>query len=189
MRIGVGDFEASLWPTASFVLIVCLVFLWCRKHSRFYLFCFLIFGIYLLFALDKVFFPIRVNSDYIEVISPAQFMRSINLIPFNFNLNELANIVILQIFQNILLTVPFGFGVNFIVPVKAKHMLWLALAVGVGSETGQLIIGLLLRYPYRIIDVNDAMLNALGVLIGYGIFKAVVWLYVLVSERPAIMDK
>ena len=39
-------------------------------------------------------------------------------------------------------------------------------------------IGLLLGYPYRIIDINDAPLNALGVLIGYGLFRLFAWVYI-----------
>ncbi|MBC7814767.1 MAG: VanZ family protein [Burkholderiales bacterium] len=132
------------------------------------------------------FFPIRIDATYSDGMTPAQFMRSINLIPFKFNLSELPNIVLMQIFQNVLLTVPFGFGVNFVAQVTAKRIFWLAAAVGLGIEAGQLIISLLLRYPYRIIDINDALLNASGILIGYGIFRVFAWLYLTATQRFGI---
>ena len=35
----------------------------------------------------------------------------------------------------------------------------------------QHLISLALRYPYRVVDINDAIFNAFGVLLGCGLFK------------------
>lgn len=43
----------------------------------------------------------------------------------------------------------------------------------------------MLGYPYRVIDINDAILNAFGVLIGYGMFRIFAWLYLRVTQRFA----
>ena len=44
---------------------------------------------------------------------------------------------------------------------------------------------LILRYPYRVVDINDVWLNAVGVLIGYGLFRIFAWLYrLVVPQRP-----
>jgi len=189
MSVEVGGSETAMWPLALGVLLVVLVIVWRRQCSLSYLLCLAVFGVYLLFALDVTFFPIRIDATYSDGMTPAQFTRSINLISFKFNLSELPNIVLMQIFQNVLLTVPFGFGVNFVTQVTGRSILWLAVAVGLGIEAGQLIISLLLRYPYRIIDINDALLNASGVLIGYGIFRVFAWLYVLATQRFAIKHR
>jgi glycopeptide antibiotics resistance protein len=77
----------------------------------------------------------------------------------------------------VLLTVPFGFGVNFVAHIRAKDLLWLVPAVGVGTEAIQFLISLPLRYLYRVVDVNDAILNALGLLIGYVTFRVFARLY------------
>ncbi len=44
-----------------------------------------------------------------------------------------------DVVANILLTMPFGFGINFIIRVRAKRVPALAILAGVGIETSQLI--------------------------------------------------
>lgn len=188
MQIIIGGVEISLLPFAFVVLAVLSVILWRRKRSLPYLFCFVIFGIYLLFAIERVFFPIRTLETYGEA-TQAWFAPSINLIPFNFDFSFIPHIVLMQIFQNVLLTVPFGFGISFLVPVRARDMLWFAPVLGLGIEIIQLGISLLLRYPYRIIDINDVLLNALGVWLGYGIFRIFARLYVWAARRFAFMRR
>jgi len=91
------------------------------------------------------------------------------------------------IIGNIILTMPFGFGLSFVVPIKAKAIFGIAVGVGFGIEAIQLIISLLLGYPYRVIDVNDALLNACGVLLGFGLFRIFTWLYL--SALSSTIDK
>lgn len=179
----------TILPLGIMTLSVLLVMLWRKKHSPSYLFCFAVFGAYILFALDKAFFPIVIDETMAQANTFEGFLRAVNLIPFNFNFAFIPHMVWLQIVMNCLLTVPFGFGLNFVAPVRAKDFLWLSLAVGLGIETIQLIIGLLLGYPYRIIDVNDAILNALGVLMGYGIFRVFVRLYLWTAQRFSIKHR
>jgi glycopeptide antibiotics resistance protein len=186
MQVVVGDSGIDLLPAGVVILVALLIVLWRRQQHRSYLVCVAVFGIYVLFALDKAFFPIRISEAYADGMTPTQFMWSVNLIPFNFDFSFIPHIVMQQILMNVLLTVPFGFGVSFVARVQAKHILWIALAVGAGIETVQLIISLALRYPYRVIDINDAMLNALGVLIGYGLFRVFARLYISATERFGI---
>lgn len=176
MEIDYNGSITPLWPVAGIILVLLVGVMWRRKHALAYLFCFFVFGVYVLFAVDRVFFPIRIGELYVAArVTPEQFLWAINLIPFKFDFSELPNIVLRQIFQNILLTVPFGFGINFVASVRGRRILWLALAVGLGIEAVQLVIGLVIGYPYRIIDINDVLLNGLGVLIGYGIFQVCAW--------------
>lgn len=189
MQIELNDIRFPTWPVAAVVFIVRMIILWRRKHNLSYLICFAIFSFYLALAADKVFFPIAISGTYADTMRlQAPFSAFINLAPFNFNfsLSEMPDLVILQIVQNILLTIPFGFGVSFVVRLKPKDFLWLVPAVGLGTELLQLIIGLILRYPYRTIDINDAILNALGVLIGYVVFRIFARLYLWMTQRFAI---
>jgi glycopeptide antibiotics resistance protein len=54
------------------------------------------------------------------------------------------------------------------------------LAFGLIIEAVQLIIGLLLGYPYRVTDINDVIANALGVWLGFALFglstRIILWL-------------
>lgn len=178
--------DLPIWPIVVVALIIIVVFLWRKKPSYSYLLCFAVFCIYLVFALDKAFFPIAISGEYVDSMRQVPFSSFINLTPFNFNLSEMPELVYMQIFQNMLLTIPFGFGVSFVAPIRRKDILWLAPAIGIGIEAIQLLISLMLRYPYRVIDINDAILNALGILIGYGIFSTFAWVYVWATKRLGI---
>lgn len=72
---------------------------------------------------------------------------------------------------NIYLTIPFGFGINFIKPMRDKAILWMSVGVGLTIELLQLVLSLWIGFPYRVVDINDIMMNAVGVLLGYGFFK------------------
>ncbi|MAS35097.1 MAG: hypothetical protein CL610_13890 [Anaerolineaceae bacterium] len=183
MSIEYGDSSIHLWPVGAGILIVMLLIMWRRKHSLAYVLCGGIFGVYVLFTLDKTLFPIRIMDEMLHSGEPMR-LWSLNLIPFNFDMTFIPHMVVRQIVLNILLTVPFGFGINFVAHVRAKHILWLALAVGLSIETLQLMIGFLLRYLYRVVDVNDVLLNATGVLIGYGTFQVCARLYTRITRKP-----
>jgi glycopeptide antibiotics resistance protein len=139
---------------------------------------------------DKAFFPIEISGDYADAMRQVPFSSFINLVPFNFGfgLSEMPGLVVMQIVQNILLTVPFGFGLSFVARVRPRDFRWIIPAVGVGIEGMQLIISLALGYPYHVIDINDAILNALGVLIGYRLFclfaVAYAWVVRRMSSAP-----
>lgn len=188
MMVLMNDFSSiSLAPFGVAVLILFLWVAWRRTRSFSYLFCLFIFGIYLLLVADKTFFPLDLSDTYRESLQDVRFSSLVNLIPLNFNFSELPNLVLTQIVQNVLLTVPFGFGVNFVAYIPAKRVLWLALAVGLVIEAVQLVLLLLkIAVPLRIVDVNDVLLNALGILIGYGIFRVFTWLYLWVTQRLGI---
>jgi len=82
--------------------------------------------------------------------------------------------------------VPLGFGLNFISRVRTRDILWLSITIGLGIEAIQFVVSLVLGYPYRVVDINDALLNAIGVLIGYGFFRAFAWLYLTITQRLKI---
>ena len=102
--------------------------------------------------------------------------------PFNYDFSFIPHIVWRQIFENILLTVPFGFGVSFVVGLKPRHFLWLIPAVGIALEGTQFFVMLLLRIV-RTIDIDDVILNGLGVLIGYLLFRVFASLYIRGTQR------
>jgi glycopeptide antibiotics resistance protein len=180
------DFDILSWFVGILILVVLLIILSRRKHNPSYLFCFSIFWVYLLVVLKETIFPIPLSGDMVEVMrEETAFMSGVNLIPLYFG--PFASTSIRAIFVssilNVILTVPFGFGVSFIAQVRTRNFFWLAIIVGLGIESIQLVISLALRYPYRTIDVNDVLFNALGVLIGYGFFRFFAWLYLTMTQR------
>ncbi|MRS05258.1 VanZ family protein, partial [bacterium] len=71
---------------------------------------------------------------------------------------------------NAILTIPFGIGLGyFLRPKWYKLVLW-ALLTGLTLEGIQLIVILLIGTLYHTVDINDVILNATGVLLGYGLF-------------------
>ena len=157
------------------LLCVLLPVIWWRKRKLSYLLFFSLFWVYILVLVQALIFPFVINTAG----SAASFFPSINLIPFYFGgcFNMPAQ-CIAGIVDNILLTIPFGFGINFLARVRPRNIFWLALGVGLGCEFSQLCISMLFRSGFRAIDINDVILNAAGVWMGYALFRAFAWLYI-----------
>ena len=157
------------------LLCVLLPVIWWRKRKLSYLLFFSLFWVYILVLVQALIFPFVINTAG----SAASFFPSINLIPFYFGgcFNMPAQ-CIAGIVDNILLTIPFGFGINFLARVRLRNIFWLALGVGLGCEISQLCISMLFKSGFRAIDINDVILNAAGVWMGYALFRAFAWLYI-----------
>ncbi len=173
------------------ILIPLLIVRWRRTHSASHLFFFAIFWIYLTILASMTIFPIRYagfEGWFKEPVS--QILARINLVPFDFGrLFELSpRIIFDNLAGNVLLTMPFGFGVSFVSQVSFKRALWLSLAVGLGLETAQLAISLIIG-GYRSVDINDSLLNAAGVLVGYGLFRMFSWVYLALIKKLGIRPK
>jgi glycopeptide antibiotics resistance protein len=155
------------------ILVVLLTLFWQRKRRGTYLFCFSVFWLYLLVVIAVTIFPIPNPQIMGGPGSAAHILSRVNLVPFyygNFYASD-QKILIREIFQNILMTMPFGFGVSFIARLKARDFLWLAFAVGLSIELAQLAVSLAIGGAYRGVDINDVLLNAAGVLFGYACFR------------------
>ncbi len=151
-----------------------------RKRSLIGLVFFAAFWLYMAFLIGGTLFPIDISPDTRAVMQrEVSFADRMNLIPFYFGPYGSLWRSRYMLLSNILLTIPFGFGIGFVARVRPRDLRWLPWAVGFGIEAAQLGIGLLLGYPYRVLDVNDILMNALGVLVGYGLFwllaKLVLW--------------
>ncbi len=161
-------------------LLACIVILglfllmqWQQKRSISKLLFTALFGIYLLAAIQTVIFPFAINLN----IPSDVFIPSINFMPFYFGTCHVPDSCIRGAIENILLTVPLGFGINFLVYLKPQKIGWLAIGGGIGFEAVQLAISLIFKSSFRAVDINDAILNGLGVCAGYGIFRIFAWIY------------
>ena len=160
------DFTYTHLLIGVVALLIILMVLWKQKRRLSYLFCFSIFWMYMITVVSVIVFPFPIFGDY----QYPNFKPNINLVPFAFSGCEMINVCLRNVFENILITIPFGFGISFIASLKPKDFLSLAILVGFAFETIQLIIALLAS-PFRVVDINDVILNAAGVLLGYGFYR------------------
>jgi len=168
------------------ILILFLPVLWWRKRNLSYLLFFSIFWIYLLAVVQAIFFPFAINTNDAGAI----FRPSINLIPFYFGACfDMPALCVRGIIENIILTIPFGFGISFLVRIKPRNFFWLAISVGFALEFTQLIISFFFKSGFRAVDVNDVILNGLGILLGYAFFRVFAWAYLKATDYFRIERK
>ncbi|MBS4539383.1 VanZ family protein [Clostridium sp. D2Q-11] len=177
------DFDKLTMTISLVILFLSLIYIKKKKRvTNVYLIFFSIFFIYLIGVLKYTIFPIPLDPFMREVMSrETTFLNGVNLIPFNFKSMEylLHN----QILLNIILSIPFGFGISYITKISKKKLLSYGIFFGVIIELTQLIISLILGYTYRYIDINDVILNFVGVIIGYFIFKAFAMIFIKIVEK------
>lgn len=174
------NFDAFAWGGAFVLLSVFLFLRWRKTRDPFHLLFVFLFSFYLILVVRLTVFPI-----YILPYRAMQgyFMDNVNLIPFYFGPGiSLAN-ALSGIILNTLLTMPIGFGINFIMYFRPRDLFRLVAIFGFGIEGMQLLISLLLGYPYRAIDVNDVIFNSLGVVLGYGFFRVFASTYLALTRH------
>lgn len=155
----------------TIVLIVSIVFGLVFKIGAKKIILISLFIMYLTAVSIVVFFPIVIQSK-VEYVGDTTWY---NLIPFKniastleYGLNENA---VIQIGGNILLTVPFGVFVMICLK-KADwwKLLVAAISLPIIIELSQMIIGISIDNMYRNVDIDDFILNTVGVYIGYGLY-------------------
>lgn len=67
---------------------------------------------------------------------------------------------------------PFGFDLPFVVGFRGRNVLAVGVIFSIGIELAQLLAdALYLALPTKSIDINDVLLNSIGVALGYGVFR------------------
>ena len=180
MYIYTGNLGIPVFPLVTLVFFVILFTQWRRKHNLPYIFFLSLFVGYLMYGIDKVFFPLEISGSFSDAMRHLPILSSVNFVPFYFGQFGLTAGGLRFLVYNILLTLPFGFGINFLTRMNVKKIVSVSIFLGLGLEIAQLLLSLALRYPYRVVDINDAMFNAFGVILGYGFFKLFARLYLLI---------
>jgi glycopeptide antibiotics resistance protein len=99
--------------------------------------------------------------------------KTMNLIPLiSLTLQDLKTSLL-----NILLFVPFGFGLPFISKFGAKKIIVAGALFSIVIELVQLITGYVSKISFRVADINDLIFNTLGTAIGYLLFIGFARLY------------
>jgi glycopeptide antibiotics resistance protein len=142
-----------------------------RKKSFVYLIFFTIFYIYMVKVLDYTLFQFQ-SLLLLKYLQPGLILRgqaegkSVNLIP----LITLTPEDIKTSLLNILLLIPFGFGLPFITNLHMKRVVVIGGIVSIVIELLQLVSGVVAGITFRIADINDVIFNTIGVVIGYMLF-------------------
>lgn len=149
-----------------------------RKKSLVYLLFFTIFSVYVFKVLGYTLFQFQ-SLLLLKYFIPGLMLQgqaageSINLIPLiALTLEDLRTSLF-----NILLFVPFGFGLPFITDFGMRKVVIAGLSFSIAIELLQLVTGLLAKITFRIADVDDVLFNTAGVAIGYVLFVGFMRLY------------
>lgn len=149
-----------------------------KKKSLVYLVSFTLFSIYLFKVLDYTLIQYQ-SLLLLRYFTPnlrlhgVEAGKTLNLIP----LITLTPQDLKTSLLNILLFVPFGFGLPFIANVRMKTVVALGALLSILIEVLQLVTGLMAKITFRIADINDVIFNTIGVAIGYMLFVGFIRLY------------
>ncbi|MEO5927371.1 MAG: VanZ family protein [Patescibacteria group bacterium] len=154
-----------------------------KKKSLIYLIFFTIFYIYLIKVLDYTLFQFQallLLKHFMPnlILNGQTAGNSMNLVP----LIALTSQDLKTVLLNILLFVPFGFGLPFITSFHLKKIVLIGALCSIAIELLQLITGLLAKMTFRIADINDVIFNTAGAAIGYIFFVGFVRIYRRVSR-------
>ena len=154
------------------------------KKSLAYLIFFTIFYVYIVKVLDYTLFQfqslILLKHFMPELILNGQTAgKDMNLIPFiTLTPQDLKTSLL-----NILLLIPFGFGLPFITNFRMKKIVVIGALFSILIEFLQLTTGRVAKITFRIADINDVIFNTAGAAIGYILFVGFVRIYRHISHK------
>jgi len=136
-----------------------------------------LFVLYLGWVVAATLFPVPIRAAIVSLESAGQGV-SVNVVPLASIRETLRDGTLFAqvwlIGGNVLTLAPFGFLLPFIAPRLATwgRMALAALLFPLAIELSQLAISLLLGYSYRLTELDDVILNAAGVLLGFSAYVA-----------------
>ncbi len=142
-----------------------------KKKSFVYLMFFAIFYIYIVTVLDYTLFQYQsllllkhfVPGLILNGVTAGESMQIIPLI-------TLTVYDVKTSLLNILLMIPFGFGLPFITYYRMKKVVFTGVFFSVAIELAQFLTGFMAKMTFRVADINDVIFNTIGVVIGYILF-------------------
>jgi glycopeptide antibiotics resistance protein len=138
------------------------------------------------FVISVAIFPIPIDSELIE---PARQIgwsgfaaTSVDLTPFETIRRSLrsglGSYQFTQALQNLFVLSPLGLFAPVLWPRLRTWAAFVPVAIVVGCsiEIAQLAISVVLGFPYRSIDIDDAILNTLGIVVLFALYRLVLGL-------------
>jgi glycopeptide antibiotics resistance protein len=164
---------------AGLIWIGMLAFLRVQKRkSIVYLLFFTVFNVYLIAVLNYTLFQFQ-SLILLKQFAPNLMLngiaagKNLNLIP----LITLTAADLKTSLLNILLMIPFGFGLPFITTFRMQKVVLTGALVSVMIESLQLVTGLIAHMTFRVADINDVIFNTTGVIVGYVLFIGFIRIY------------
>lgn len=159
-----------------------------KRKSLIYLLFFTIFYIYLYKVLDFTLLQFQ-SLLFLKHFLPNLMLngveagRAVNFVPLvTLKLEDVQTSLL-----NILMMMPFGFGLPFITSFRMKKVVALGLLLSIVIEFLQLITGFMSNTTFRIADINDLIFNTIGVAIGYTLFVGFVRHYRRIFRNRKIL--
>ncbi len=149
-----------------------------KKKNLVYLLFFTIFYIYLYKVLDYTllqFQSLLLLQHFLPnlMLNGIEAGKSLNLIPLaTLTLEDVKTSLL-----NILMMLPFGFGLPFVTNLRFKRVVIAGLLLSIVIEFLQLVTGFTANMTFRVADINDLIFNTIGVAVGYILFVAFVRIY------------
>ncbi len=148
-----------------------------------------LFSLYLGWVVGATLFPLPVSAVAIATEAAGRHVE-VDLIPLAsirdvlLHGSRFAQVWILG--GNVLTLAPFGFLLPFAAPPLAtwRRMVVSALLFPLGIELAQLGVSLALGYSYRATEVDDVLLNFLGILLGFAVYAALRGVVVTADPVP-----
>ncbi len=132
-----GDKLIHVFHFTPIPFLICLIMLVAayflsRKRSPIFRLVLVCFGIYLILLIGTLFFPILVPGNWPDNLSTSEMrsaLQQINLIPFHntgiLDSEPLSGSGILDIFANLLMTIPMGMAIPYLTSMRARFViLW-----------------------------------------------------------------
>lgn len=168
-------FPSTFLILFALIFVVTIIIRVIRKKSYLKLFYVGIIELYVLLLVSVTILPINIiNPSLIE--GESRFIDYFQLIPFRTIMEtiEVNGYLSIQFVGNIVLLLPLPVLMGYSVKNKTSAILFLKCAlVSFGIELIQIGIDFVLRYPSRRFDVDDIILNVIGILIGTMTFKII----------------
>ncbi|MBP1970989.1 glycopeptide antibiotics resistance protein [Virgibacillus natechei] len=86
--------------------------------------------------------------------------RDLNLIPFYEGITK-------EGILNVIMFLPMGVALPFLLKANIVKVFTVSLAFSVLIELSQLAVALYAGYTFRVVDVNDVIMNVFGAVVGY----------------------
>lgn len=129
------------------------------------------FGIYILILIACIWFPIFIQPGFrlpeSSLVQPIPFFTIMKDLSSG-SISDIGR----DICANILMTVPYGMMIPFLFKLKKRwQYVFHVFALPVAIEFSQFLLCIALDSHYRTADIDDVLLNALGILTGYVLYK------------------
>ncbi len=168
------DFEFLGLIFCAFSIFTYIIISW-KKNNVIDNIVSIVFIVYVIGLIGVVFFPIPFQKEILLYRSP----MGKNIVPFKSIIEILKDdrsfVIMRQLGGNLILLFPLGIYIP--IAIKNKKIInycIIFVCTSIAIEIMQLMIGKMIGYNYRVVDVDDVILNTIGAFAGMIICKLMV---------------